>query len=74
MNNPKYAIKDIVKFSFCTGEKQGVIASVDGDGGFFGNGQVTYDIWSKEEDTLYKAIYETKIKEKIGVSQEEITL
>lgn len=65
IGNPKYKIGDLVSFIFDGIKKTGIVEIVDEYGTFGDNTDVSYDIYIKDENCLYKHIKEIGIiKEK----------
>ena len=79
---PKYTYGDIVHFqaNFIDENgnkheevKEGVVAIIDKYGTFFDSSDVSYDIFVKSENMLYKHFKETAVIEKVGqIPEEEI--
>lgn len=63
---PKFDYGDVVTFKVAGGIKQGTIAIIDEYGTFFDDSDVSYDIFVKEDNCLYKHFREDYLLEKIG--------
>lgn len=72
LGNPKYKVNDIVKFKVDNTLKTGIIAIVDSYGTFFNKSDVSYDIFVREENMLYKHFTEHCILEKVGEFEENV--
>ena len=73
IGHPKYTYGDVVKFKCDEETLSGVIAIIDPYGTFQDNSDVSYDIFVKSENTLYKHFSERYVIEKIGhISEDKI--
>lgn len=61
IGNPKYNIGDAVSFVIDNKTINGEVAIIDKYGTFEDDSDVSYDIYSKEENILYKHINEKNI-------------
>ena len=66
LGKPKYDYNDIITFKFDNKVKEGIVAIIDAYGTFFDDSDVSYDIFVKEENILYKHFREDYVIEKIG--------
>lgn len=65
IGNPKYNYKDKVVF-ICNNKKIiGTVEIIDAYGTFFKQNDVSYDIYCKEDNTLYKHVEEKFVVKKI---------
>ena len=76
MEKPKYNYGDYVRFEYLVNDgevlnKCGVIEIVDRFGTFFNPNEVSYDIFVKKEDMLYKHISELYVKEKLRNARDD---
>ena len=72
LGKPKFTYGDVVKFKMFDGtEKFGVVAIIDRYGTFEDDSDVSYDIFSKEENILYKHFREDLVIEKVGEVPED---
>ncbi len=61
LGHPKFNYHDIVEFQIDGEILVGVIEIIDAYGTFFQNEEVSYDIYVKKNNTLYKHIIESKV-------------
>lgn len=67
IGKPKYKAFDKVEFEFIENEvHKGVVWIVDKWGTYYDKSNVSYDIYVKEENMLYKHINEKNVKRKIN--------
>lgn len=63
LGNPKYNIGDTVSFVINNKTVTGEVAIIDRYGTFEDTSDVSYDVYSKEDNILYKHINEKEIKQ-----------